>query len=272
MTDTLAIAIAQINPTVGAIEENADRLLKARGQASAAGADLVVASELVVSGYPPEDLVLKPFFIDQVEAAVQRLAAATSGDGPALLVGSPWREKGKVHNAALLLDGGRIAAVRLKHDLPNYGVFDEKRVFAAGPLPGPVPFRGVRLGVMVCEDMWTPDAAECLQEIGSRDPPRPQRHALRARQARSTHRSRRRPRDRDRSAADLCEPGRRPGRAGVRRRLLRAGRRPLASSAAPVLPRGGGAYPLAAAGRGLGLCRRSAGQARRGSRIASTSR
>ena len=167
MTDTLTIAIAQINPTVGGIEGNIALLLKAREEAGAGGADLVVGSELVVTGYPPEDLVVKPFFIDQAEAAVRRLAESTTADGPALLVGSPWREKGKVHNAALLLDRGRIAAVRLKHDLPNYGVFDEKRVFAPGPLPGPIPFRGVRLGVMVCEDMWTPDAAECLQESGA---------------------------------------------------------------------------------------------------------
>jgi NAD+ synthase len=100
-------------------------------------------------------------------AAVERLAKATSDGGPALIVGSPWGDQGKVMNAALLLEGGRIASIRYKHDLPNYGVFDEKRLFASGPLPGPMPFKGVRLGVMVCEDMWTPDAAECLQESGA---------------------------------------------------------------------------------------------------------
>ncbi|MCI0431466.1 MAG: NAD+ synthase [Rhodospirillales bacterium] len=167
MTDRLAIALAQLNPTVGGVEGNAERLLKAREEARGLGVDLMLASELYVSGYPPEDLVLKPAFIDSVRGAVERLAGATGDGGPAILVGAPWRDQGKVMNAALLLDRGRIASIRFKHDLPNYGVFDEKRLFTPGPLPGPIPFRGVRLGVMICEDMWTPDAAECLQESGA---------------------------------------------------------------------------------------------------------
>ncbi|HVG82824.1 MAG TPA: NAD+ synthase [Methylomirabilota bacterium] len=167
MTDRLAIALAQLNPTVGGVEANAGRILKAREEAGRLGADLMLGSELVVSGYPPEDLVLKPAFVDAAMAAVERLAQATGDGGPAVIVGSPWRDQGKVMNAALLLEGGRIASIRYKHDLPNYGVFDEKRLFASGPLPGPMPFKGVRLGVMVCEDMWTPDAAECLQESGA---------------------------------------------------------------------------------------------------------
>ena len=167
MTDSLAIALAQLNPTVGGVDGNAERILKAREEARTLGADLMLASELVVSGDPPEDLVLKPAFVDAAMAAVDRIAEATADGGPALIVGSPWRDQGRVMNAALLLDQGRIASIRYKHDLPNYGVFDEKRLFASGPLPGPMPFRGVRLGVMVCEDMWTPDAAECLQESGA---------------------------------------------------------------------------------------------------------
>jgi NAD+ synthase len=167
MTDRLAIALAQLNPTVGGVEGNVQRILKAREEAARLGADLMLASELIVSGYPPEDLVLKPAFVDATMAAVERLGQATAGGGPALIIGSPWRDGAKVMNAALLLDEGRIASIRYKHDLPNYGVFDEKRLFASGPLPGPMPFRGVRLGVMVCEDMWTPDAAECLQESGA---------------------------------------------------------------------------------------------------------
>ena len=162
MTDRLSIALAQLNPTVGDVRGNVERILLARRQAAAGGADLMVCSELVVSGYPPEDLVLKPFFLDQVERGVRALAAATADGGPALLVGAPWRSEGTAYNAALLLDGGAVAAVRQKYDLPNYGVFDEKRVFKAGPLPGPVNFRGVRLGIMVCEDMWTSEVAECL--------------------------------------------------------------------------------------------------------------
>ena len=167
MTDSLTIAMAQMNPTVGAIRANQSRILDLRAEAGARGADLVVFPELSVCGYPPEDLVLKPFFLDRVQAAVAELAAATGDGGPAILIGAPWREGGKTHNAALLLDGGKVASVRFKHDLPNYGPFDEKRVFSAGPVPGPVNFRGVRLGVMVCEDMWTPDVAETLAETGA---------------------------------------------------------------------------------------------------------
>jgi len=171
MTDTLAIALAQINPTVGDIDGNLDRVRQARAEAAKQDADLVIAGELVVSGYPPEDLVLKRAFQDTVEAGVEALAAETADGGPAILLGAPWRHEehnaGGLYNAALLLDAGAITGVRLKHQLPNYGVFDEKRVFQAGPLPGPVAFRGAKLGIMVCEDMWSPDVAECLGETGA---------------------------------------------------------------------------------------------------------
>jgi len=168
MTDRLSIAVAQINPTVGDIAGNVALIEKYAADAHALGADLVVATELAVSGYPPEDLVLKEAFQDRIESAVIALAARMGDKGyPAMLVGAPWRVEGRLYNAALLLDGGEVKHVRLKHELPNYGVFDEKRVFAQGPLPGPIPFRGVRLGVMVCEDLWFPDVAECLQESGA---------------------------------------------------------------------------------------------------------
>ena len=167
MTDTLAIALAQLNPTVGDLEGNQALILRAREKAAAEGADLVVCTELVVTGYPPEDLVLKPMFQAETKAAVEALAAATADGGPALLLGAPWVDDGKLYNAALLLDGGEIAARRYKYELPNYGVFDEVRVFARAGLPGPIPFRGVRLGVMICEDMWFPEVPECLAESGA---------------------------------------------------------------------------------------------------------
>ena len=167
MSDSLSLAFAQINPVVGDIAGNVARIRAARALAAGQGAQLVVFPELVVSGYPPEDLVLKAAFLDAVEQAVEELAADTADGGPALLVGAPWRVAGKLHNAALILDHGRVAASRLKHHLPNYGVFDEARVFAPGPVPGPVQFRGVRLGVLVCEDMWYSDVAETLAECGA---------------------------------------------------------------------------------------------------------
>jgi NAD+ synthase len=166
MTDRLVMAVAQLDPTVGDIGGNLAKLQAARAEAARLGADLVVASELYVAGYPPEDLVLKPSFVASCEAAVRDFARATA-TGPAVLLGTPWRQDGKLYNAAALLDGGAVAGLRFKHDLPNYGVFDEKRVFVPGPAPGPMVFRGVRLGVMICEDMWSADATETLAESGA---------------------------------------------------------------------------------------------------------
>ena len=164
--DRLAIAVAQLNPIVGDVAGNADRVRRARKQAAGEGADLVIFPELFIAGYPPEDLVLKPVFQAACRAAVEALARDTADDGPAVIVGTPWVEGGKLYNAIALLDGGRITALRFKVDLPNYGVFDEKRVFTPGPLPGPVSFRGVRLGVPICEDIWGPEPVECITETG----------------------------------------------------------------------------------------------------------
>jgi len=167
VTGELAIALAQTDPKVGDVAGNLALARDARAKAAKLGVDLVVFSELNIAGYPPEDLVLKPAFQEACRAAVESLATDTADGGPGVIVGAPWVEAGRLHNTALLLDGGKIAALRHKHELPNYGVFDEKRVFAAGSLPGPVVFRGVRLGLMICEDMWFPDAAECLVESGA---------------------------------------------------------------------------------------------------------
>jgi NAD+ synthase len=163
---SFSIALAQLNPVVGDLSGNARMAREAHAQAKAAGADVIVFSELFLDGYPPEDLVLKPAFQDATRCELERLAAACS-DGPAILVGTIWREGDNVYNAVALLDGGRIAAVSLKADLPNYGVFDEKRVFAPGPIPGPLNVRGVRLGVPICEDIWGPEIVETLVETGA---------------------------------------------------------------------------------------------------------
>ena len=164
MTDRLVIALAQLNPTVGAIEANLAKSREAR--ATARQADFIVFPELFICGYPPEDLVLRPSLVAACKTAVEALARDTA-DGPAVLMGLPWRDGDKLHNAVALLANGKIEALRFKHDLPNYGVFDEKRVFQAGPAPGPVVFKGVRIGVPICEDIWTEETCETLAETGA---------------------------------------------------------------------------------------------------------
>ena len=175
MTDStrFTITLAQLNPTVGDITGNAEKAREARAQAAVDGADVVVLPELFISGYPPEDLVLKPAFQAACRAAIEELARETADGGPAMLIGSPWVDGGKLYNACALLDGGRIAAIRFKVNLPNYGVFDEKRVFARGPVSGPVTIRGLRVGVPICEDTWMEESAdyenvvETLAETGA---------------------------------------------------------------------------------------------------------
>ncbi|MEP3049336.1 MAG: NAD+ synthase [Roseibium sp.] len=168
ITDSFRLAVAQLNPTVGDVAGNAELVRNARQEAAQKGAELLLTSELMLAGYPPEDLVLKPAFVLHCMEAAKALAAETADNGPAVIVGTPWRsEEGKVYNAVLLLDQGVVQAVRYKSDLPNYGVFDEKRVFEAGPLPGPVDFRGVRIGIPICEDIWNDEVCECLEETGA---------------------------------------------------------------------------------------------------------
>jgi NAD+ synthase len=171
-TDRLAIAVAQLNPIVGDVSGNLERARKARAQAARDGADIVAFSELFIAGYPPEDLVLKPAFQAACRDAIETLARETGDGGPAVLIGTPWLDDGKLYNAYALLADGRIEAIRFKVNLPNYGVFDEKRVFAPGPVPGPVSVRGVRIGLPICEDTWTDwgdyeNVVECLAETGA---------------------------------------------------------------------------------------------------------
>ncbi|TYR33721.1 NAD+ synthase [Mesorhizobium microcysteis] len=165
----LRIAVAQLNPIVGDVAGNLAKAREARADAARHGADLVLYTELFIAGYPPEDLVLKPAFVAACERAVEELAGDTADGGPGVIIGTPLRRKSGLHNAIMVLDGGKVVAERFKIDLPNYGEFDEKRVFQAGPdVPGPVNFRGVRLGIPICEDIWGElGVCETLAESGA---------------------------------------------------------------------------------------------------------
>ena len=164
MADRLCIALAQMTQRVGDLTANADAMLATR---AATDADLIVFPELQLIGYPPEDLVLKPALAERAVVELDRLARATDDGGAAMLVGSVFRERGALHNGVALLDGGRVAAVRYKRELPNYGTFDEVRIFTPGPLPEPVEFRGCKLGLPICEDAWLPDVCAHLAARGA---------------------------------------------------------------------------------------------------------
>lgn len=165
---TLRIAIAQLNPTVGDVAGNLALAREARRDAAREGADLLMLTELFISGYPPEDLVLKPSFLKACLKAVEALAEETADGGPGVLIGFPRQGEAGRHNSVALLDGGKIIAIRDKIDLPNYGEFDEKRVFAEGSISGPYNFRGIRIGVPICEEIWNDmGVCETLAESGA---------------------------------------------------------------------------------------------------------
>jgi NAD+ synthase len=167
-TDILRIAIVQENPTVGDVAGNLNLARQARADAARHGADLVLFTELFLSGYPPEDLVLKPAFLRACDQALQVLAKDTADGGPGMIIGVPRQNDTGRFNAVALLDGGEVSAERYKVDLPNYSEFDEKRVFDVGPMPGPVNFRGIRVGLPICEDIWGDQGVcETLAETGA---------------------------------------------------------------------------------------------------------
>ncbi|MGL5706673.1 MAG: nitrilase-related carbon-nitrogen hydrolase, partial [Aeromonas sp.] len=165
MAKALSLMLAQLNLTVGAIEDNTDKVLAAAAQAEQQGADLLVCSELALTGYPPEDLLLRADLMIRVDAALARIAAWQGAC--AILVGHPWREGEALYNAASLYEHGKLVARYFKQDLPNYGVFDEKRYFTAATETCVVPFRGHQLGLLICEDLWQPGPALAAKAAGA---------------------------------------------------------------------------------------------------------
>ncbi len=165
MTDHLKIAFAQMPQRVGDLRGNADAMLSKRAEAG--DVDLIVFPEMQLIGYPAEDMIEKPALSAQASVELHRLARATGDGGPAMLVGTLIREGDALYNSVVLLEGGSVAAVRHKHELPNYGTFDEKRHFDAGPLPDPIDFKGVKIGIPICEDGWFPAVCANLKAKGA---------------------------------------------------------------------------------------------------------
>jgi NAD+ synthase len=166
MAATFRLTLAQANPVVGDLAGNAAQARAAWEAGRAAGSALVALPEMFLTGYQTQDLILKPAFLDAVEATLADLAAACA-DGPALGIGAPLRRGGRLHNAWHVLEGGRVSAVVLKHHLPNDSVFDEKRLFSAAEVTGPYRIGPLRIGTPICEDAWYPDVAETLAETGA---------------------------------------------------------------------------------------------------------
>jgi NAD+ synthase len=166
MTDTFRLMLVQGNPVVGDIAGNAALARAYWQQGREAGADMVALTEMFVTGYQTQDLILKPAFRDAAIAAIEALAKDCA-DGPALGIGGPALRDGRLFNAYWVLQGGRATATVLKHHLPNDAVFDEKRVFSSADVAGPYVVNGVRIGSPICEDAWHPDVAETLEETGA---------------------------------------------------------------------------------------------------------
>ena len=166
MTNRFRLTIGQLNATVGDLQGNADKARKAWEAAKAAGADMLALPEMFITGYQTQDLVLKPAFCRQAEEEILKLAALCTG-GPALGIGGPWRDGEKLYNAFWVFKDGEMIARVLKHRLPHKQLFDEWRLFNSGPISGPYPVAGARIGSPICEDSWSPDVAETLAETGA---------------------------------------------------------------------------------------------------------
>ena len=167
MTDRLRIALAQLNPTVGAISANLELARSALAQAANAEADVLLFTELFLTGYFPEDLLFKPQFVRDALEAARELARATRDLGVTVLLPSIWEDDGVLYNAVLMCRDGAILDYRAKRELPNNDVFYEKRYFTAGPLPTPFEIDGVKVGVPICEDLWQPHVSKALTENGA---------------------------------------------------------------------------------------------------------
>src|SRR5260221_3402683 len=161
----MQVAIAQLDQMVGDIEANARGILAAAAEAERAGATLVVTPELSLCGYPPEDLLLRPAFLEACAAELAALAAQVTR--ATVLVGFPELDAGRRYNAVAVLRDGRVSQVCRKQILPNYTVFDEERYFTPGVAPCVFEHEGVACGLIICEDVWFPEPAARAKAAGA---------------------------------------------------------------------------------------------------------
>lgn len=166
MTVTLKIASAQLNSHVGSLKTNIGKAYDVYERAKSDKVDILVLPEQFIIGYPAEDLVLKPSALRDCKLYAEEFAKITQ-NGPAVVFNLPWVENNKIYNSVLFMRDGIISDIRHKHHLPNYGVFDEFRIFESGGLPEPIIFKGVKIGLPICEDLWRPGVASYLSKRGA---------------------------------------------------------------------------------------------------------
>ena len=168
MTDRLRIALAQLNPTVGAVAQNLELAKATLAEAAGQGADILMFPELFITGYFPEDLLFKPRFVSDAIEAAEAFAAATAGTGVTAIMPCIWRDGDVLYNAVLVCEDGRVVARRYKRELPDDDVFYEQRYFERAALQEPVTIKGVSVGIPICEDIWHPDVCAHLVDQGAR--------------------------------------------------------------------------------------------------------
>ena len=268
MPDDLRIALAQMNAVVGDVDGNAAKIEALATDAREAGAQMVVFPELALTGYPPEDLLLKRSFLRRAQAALEGLVAG----GITAIVGWPEAAGGRVYNAAAVVADGQVQAVYRKMLLPNYGVFDERRWFEPGSEPVVVDVAGTPVGITVCEDIWAPEPTAATAAAGAQRRGEPVRLALPPREGNGARADDRRARARQPRHDGLLQPGGRPGRAGLRRAQpdRRAHRRrdgARASVRGGARPAGRGRGAAAARGGGVPRARHRRARLRRQERL-----
>ena len=167
MSKRLNICLAQLNPTVGDIKGNFDKLIQVRNEAQKQNSDIILFTEMFLSGYPIDDLVLRSEFIESINHHINLLKKESMDNRPAIIVGAPRKLDNKIHNSVYIIDEGKILGVRDKVFLPNEDEFYDKRQFFPGELKGPINIKGVKFGIPICHDIWKPDVCECLLESGA---------------------------------------------------------------------------------------------------------